>query len=187
MSARILTVKKRPFLTALKSLRISSRARQKDEAIIGFTNNHLSIELQGGRVEVPAKGHWSGRARVAARSLIPIATFPPDPDPLPIRFEDDRFYIAGWSVNATWHEANEQPLEIPDDADCIEVLALRQRYSELELEAAGVLKHVRSAEQFAKTQIAQAVTLLEPVGIQKEDIDRLIEEKISRLEIRAIK
>ena len=178
--ARSLSVEKKPFLTALKSLRIGSRARQKDEAVFRFVNGQLSTELQGTSVQVPARGQWGGQVRIIARSLIPIATFPPDPDPLPLRFEDDRFYIAGWSVNASWQDAGERPLEIPDGAGAIDVLALRRQYSESELEASGVLKDVRNTEQFVKTQIAQAAAILQSVGIDEADLNRLLQDKVAR-------
>ena len=181
MSAHHLTVEKKPFLTALKSLRISSRARQKDEAIVSFRNGRLAIELHDTVVEAPAHGTWSGRARIVARTLIPIATFPPDPDPLPLRFEGDRFYIAGWSVNATWQEAGDRPLVIPTGASCLEILALRAGHTEDELAASGVLQDVRNTEQFVKTQIAQAAVILCDIGVDESDLTELVQDKVTKL------
>ncbi|MEM7254229.1 MAG: hypothetical protein AAF493_22655 [Pseudomonadota bacterium] len=178
---RSLTVDKKPFLTALKSLRISIRARQKDEAVIGYSDGHVSIELQGQIVNVPAKGEWPGCARVIARTLIPIATFPPDPDPLPLRFENDRFYIAGWSVNASWQDVGDRPLALPDDAGCLEVLMIGRQHTDKALSEAGLLSHVRNTEQFVRTRLAQAAAVLEPIGIEEADLNRIVEEKVAEL------
>ncbi len=176
-----LAVEKRPFLNALKSLRISIRARQKDEAIISFTEGMLCIKLQDATVEVPASGTWSGSAKVVARTLIPIVTFPPDPDPLPLTFRDERFYIAGWSVNGSWHPEGVQNLTLPEDANCIDWLALRSRYSDDDLDELGLLKEVRAAEKTIKTLIGQAASVLDVVGITEADLSKLVERKVGDL------
>ncbi len=176
-----LAVDKRPFLNALKSLRISIRARQKDEAIISFADGMLCIRLQDSTVQVPATGSWSGSAKIVARTLIPIVTFPPDPDPLPLTFRDDRFYIAGWSVNGTWHPGGVQDLSLPEDAGCLDRIALRRRYSDEELEDSGLLKEVRVAEQTAKAQVTQAASVLHVLGITEADLTALVERKVEDL------
>ncbi|MFT5393671.1 MAG: hypothetical protein ACI8PT_003873 [Gammaproteobacteria bacterium] len=176
-----LEVEKKPFLRALKSLRISIRARQKDEASLSFSSGLLSIRMLESVVSIPATGTWSGTAKVVARTLIPIVTFPPDPDPLPLRFVDDRFFIAGWSVNGIWQaEGHVEAHAMPDDATCVDFAALRRRYTDIELESSGLLARVRNAEQSIKVQVAQAARLLEEVGISGEDLQELIDNKIAK-------
>jgi len=176
-----LAVEKRPFLNALKSLRISIRARQKDEAIISYSDEMLTIKLQDAMVQVPATGTWSGSAKIVARTLIPIVTFPPDPDPLPLTFRDDRFYIAGWSVNGSWHPGGVQDLSLPEDATCLDRVALRRRYSDRELEDSGLLQQVRAAEQTVKTQVTHAASVLHDLGITESDLHELVERKLDGL------
>ena len=176
-----LAVEKKPFLNALKSLRISVRARQKDEAIISFADGLLSIKMQDSVVQVPATGTWTGSAKIVARTLIPIVTFPPDPDPLPLRFHDERFFIAGWSVNGSWHADGVQELVVPENATCLELAALRRRYSEAQLEDAGLLHEVRNAEQTVKSQLALAATALVDVGVSEDDLRVLVERKLDDL------
>ena len=180
-ASRYLQVEKRPFLSALKSLRISVRARQKDEATLSFGDGNLCIGIQNSRVEVPAQGTWSGTVKVVARTLIPIVTFPPDPDPLPLRFEKGRFYIAGWSVNATWHAEGIDELSLPSDASCIDLAALRVSHGDDELERSGLLQDVRNAEQVIKTQITQAAKVLEAAGITEDDLREMVERKIEAI------
>ena len=175
-----LAVEKRPFLYALKSLRISIRARQKDEATISFANGLLSIKLLDSVVQVPATGTWTGSAKVVARTLIPLVTFPPDPDPLPLRFHDERFYIAGWSVNGTWHAACDD-LALPANANCLDVAALRRRYTEEQLGDSGLLQDVRNAERTIEVQVAQAAEALRRVGITEGDLQGLVERKLDDL------
>mgnify|MGYP005697905257 CR=1 FL=1 len=176
-----LEVEKKPFLNALKTLRISIRARQKDEAIISFADGELSIRVQDSVVTVPATGQWSGTAKIVARTLIPIVTFPPDPDPLPLRFVGERFFIAGWSVNGTWHAGELEEPPVGDDATILELVALRGQYSETELESSGLLQQVRDAELTVKEHVAQAVKVLEGIGISEEDVQAIVDEKIEAI------
>jgi len=175
-----LAVEKKPFLNALKSLRISVLARQKDEAIISFSDGVLRIRIQDEEVEVPASGSWTGSAKIVARTLIPIVTFPPDPDPLPLRFEDERFFIAGWSVNGTWHAEGVREFSVPSDATDVELAALRRRYGDEQLEEAGLLHDARNAEQSLRQQVAQAAKILSGSGISEEDLLALVERKVKR-------
>lgn len=176
-----LAVEKKPFLEALKSLRISIRARQKDEATISFENGFVHIKLLDSVVRVPATGCWTGSARVVARTLIPIVTFPPDPDPLPLRFHDERFFIAGWSVNGTWHGDEWDEFGLPENANCLDMAALRRRFTEEELDDSGLLQNVRNAEKTIRAQVAQAAKALGPVGITEGDLQGLVERKLDDL------
>ena len=176
-----LAVEKKPFLNALKSLRISVRARQKDEAILSFADGLLSIKMQDSVVHVPATGTWTGSAKIVARTLIPIVTFPPDSDPLPLRFQGERFYVAGWSVNGTWHAEGVQELVVPENANSLEIAALRRRYTDGQLEDAGLLQEVRNAEQTVKSQLALVAKALVDVGISEDDLHALVERKLDGL------
>jgi hypothetical protein len=137
--------------------------------------------MQDTVVRVPAEGNWAGTARVYARTLIPIVTFPPDPDPLPLQFRDDRFYIAGWSVNGTWRADGAEEPVLPSEPSCLDLAALRNRHSDAKLEEFGLLQDVRNAEQAIRAQVAQAVKVLEVVGITESDLAELLEQKLASL------
>lgn len=176
-----LEVEKKTFLNALKSLRISIRARQKDEATLSFDDGVLSIKVQDSTVTVPATGTWPGTAKIVARTLIPIVTFPPDPDPLPLRFQGERFFIAGWSVNGSWHAGVMEEPPVVDDASILELAALKRRYSESYLESAGLLQGVRNAELTIKDHVAQATKLMIAIGIDEHDLRELVERRIEEI------
>ncbi len=176
-----LSVEKRPFLQALKSLRISARARQKDLAVLSFQDGRLHIRLHETGVSVPALGQWPGSARVIARTLIPVVTFPPDPDPLPLRFEGDRFYIAGWSVNATWHAQGGEPIETAAEPTALDLVALRRERGDEALEASGLLEEALEAERSLAGKLSHAARILRPVGISLGDLEDLVERKLEAI------
>jgi len=186
VSSPSLTIEKKPFLAALKSLRIGINARQKDEATLGFENGELVIEIAGNRVVVPAEGEWPGAVRIVARTLIPIVTFPPDPDPLTLCFKTGRFFIAGWSVNATWlDDAGANPVKIPSVATYLDVLALKEHSHRKSDSSARDQQEVKNARQSMNILLDQAAKLLVPVGITRPDLERLAGQKLAELRAKA--
>ena len=177
--APILAVEKRAFIQALRSLRISARARQNDEALIYYNDELLCIRLLDMVVEVPAKGTWVGRVRVNARTLIPLVTFPPDPDPLPLTFSEGRFFIAGWSVNAQWQPAVSGVVEVPANPTCMDLLSLESRYTFEELVDAGLDESINSARATLRTCLGDAARALEPTGLTLKDLEELVSQKLT--------
>ena len=173
-----LAVEKRAFIRALKDLRISVRAKQNDEALIYFANGRLSIRLQDSTVEVPAAGTLEGRIRVNARTLIPLVTFPPDADPLPLSYHDERIFISRWSVNAIWEPGVDHRIGLADDASDFEILALEQRYSRAELADAGLSDTIEDAKQRRDQCVQEAASVLQSVGVTASDLQNLIADKL---------
>lgn len=175
-----LKVNRSDLARALKVLRKFIKPKQREEAVLSFENGLLSIELVGAGAKVPAEGEWPGQARIASGAVLGFARALPKDDPLPLRVDEGRFYLAGLSVPCSWQDSERKKIQLILDPPIHVILGLRMRYSDEEITQSGLMKTVQQAEERRDGLVKQASKLLEPLGVTPTDLQPLVDECVRR-------
>jgi len=166
------------FVEALRRLARTVKPRQAGQAVLRLEDGRLLIRLGGGEVAVPASGRWSGEARVNGALVLALAKHPPVKDPLTLLVEGGHPDMADLSVPCEWQEVGAAKLEIPIETPLIEILRMGLNNTNDALERSGILKPVHEAQRRCETLTAKAANTLRPLGIQPEDVKRLVDDWI---------
>lgn len=182
----VLRVDRLELLRALKNLAKLASPKQQAEAIVSLDGSAVVIELAGMTVRAGAEGTWPGQARVNARFLLGLARGLPPGDILSLTVEEGKLQIAGsstaYSAPCVWQAAGGNVIRLPVNPTLSTILALRLRHTDDEIAGSGLTETVRLAEKRCDTLVAQASTILEPLGVRPADLRQLVDECLLREE-----
>lgn len=161
---------KRVFATLSKLCKLKKDA----EMVFSFEAGVLSIALPGGKMGVAADGEWVGRVRTPSTALRAIAkTLPPD-NPMRICVYKDRLYFNMFAVPCRVDPPGDDAIMVPVNASLADILRLRHRYSDEQIERAGLTHVVENAERQKEVDITQAAQWLAGLDVSREDLCRLV-------------
>lgn len=141
----------------------------------------LTINAPGIKVKVAGTGSFRGQAYVSWDNLIGVANIPPTDDPVMIKVEAGRLIIGMTSMPCVWQESIADIIEMPDDAPLRAILELKKQYTEEQIARSGLIATLWKAEHRKYELISQAACLLEPFGIEYEDLLQFVEDALERL------
>ncbi len=174
------TVSLADFKALLKQLKLVMKSVKKGDVHLSFDGSRMNITMQGFDTSLKGQGYWPGTARVALRSLLPLAKMPPETDPVTLRFKDDRLSVQSYSMPASWQHISPQSIELPLDAKPNDILRLRFRYSDGQILSSGFMPKLEELEKEAIVKITNAARLLKQYGVTPGDIKRAYEEAMKR-------
>lgn len=176
-----LSVNRAAFAKALKLVGRAAKAVRSSAAILTFDEGLLTIDVSGNVNQIPATGDWPSEVRLPGGALERLAKALPDENPLQLKVEGERLFMARFSVNCEWRvlsrpAATPVPELIPPDADPFEILMIRLRCSDDEIDAAGATKLVAEAEGKIAATCAAAARILAGYGVTAAHLRRLCKE-----------
>ena len=174
-----LRLKRADFAKALRTLARTGQAVEDAQAILTLADGNLTIGLAGGEVTIPADGDWTGEVRLRGAILERLAKSLPDEDPLPIRVEQGRFYVARLSIPCEHRLASHaSPINelIPPDADPFDILMIRSWCSAGEIDAAGAAGLIVEAERRVEAYCRSAARFLGRYGVSAGHLRKLCED-----------
>ncbi len=168
-----LQVNRSELARALGTLGRTGRAVANAQAILTFDGGALNLDLAGGVAQIPAVGKWPKEVRLPGDALERLAKVLPDEDPLPLRIVGGRFFAARFSIACEIRDSSHPtPVRelLPPDADLFDILLVRSRCSDHEIDAAGATRLVSDAEKRLDDLCAKAAALLRMYRITATDL-----------------
>ena len=173
-----LDVDRRELSEGLRRLARHIKLAKAGEAILRFEDGRLVIRIGGGEIVATATGRWPGEARVSGAFVMAIAKHLPRSDPVPLRVEAGRFFVARASILCQWQKTGAGHVEIPIGAPLSEIVRIGMEYTDAALEQSGILERVEEARARREDLVEQAAITLQPLGVRPEDGERLVNDCI---------
>lgn len=219
-----LSVNRSEFAKALRSVGRAGKDVHSATAVLTFDQNQLAIDLSGNVTQIPASGDWPSEVRLPGEHLERLARSLPEEDPLPLKVEGERLFVARFAIPCEWRlysRAVSTPASqmIPANPDLFDLLMMAARCSKEEIDTAGAsalvsnaqlkldklctkaagflgaygvsplhlrklceehaadgTRHFRESDAKAIVQIAQAWSILAPIGVEPMEIKRLMDK-----------
>jgi hypothetical protein len=164
----------------LKQLKLVMKSVKKADVLITYDGTNLNIGTQGFDTSITGQGYWPGSAHVDLGSFLPLIKVPPQDDPVTLKYKDDRFWIQSFSLPAMWQHILPVTVDLPLDAGPKDILRLRFKYSEEDIEKAGLLPRLEELEKAVSVKITAAARMLSQYGITPVDIKRVYEDVMKK-------
>ena len=184
-----LLLDKAEFLQALAFLSKTVKRARHREALLSFDGKELQIQITHLSAAVAASGVWRGRAAVSAGQLIGLGrrlNAAKRADELQAReifvlkINERQLYLDNDVLPVLWHDGTGDLVFAPSDADVLDMLALRHKYSYEDLVRSNLLYHIEAAEIQRDRMLNRALQFLIPLGITRHELDEFVENSIRR-------
>lgn len=175
-----LQVDRDPLLAGLRLLVKQVKLAKAGEAIVSFDAEKLCVRIGGVEIKAPARGDWTGEARINGAYVAALAKLSPRSNPVCLQVKDGQVKLDGLSIPCRWQAAGKATIEIPMNASIADVLRLGIRHSDVTLERSGVLGVVTKARERRDERAAKAAELLGEFGVKFDDLMSLVDEALRR-------
>lgn len=185
MNLWTLEVGRSEFLQALRlTVAKTTKAASDSLVLLTFSDGHLTFEVVGGKVQMPAHGTWPGVAALGAHLLKRLRLALPKDDPLKIQTDGNELRIARLSLPCECREMPERapelhPDSLPPNLSLRETLKLGSQHSPGSIEAAGLAPTIAAAQKTVDDILKRAATLLQPYGVAERDLRVLLQEHVA--------
>jgi hypothetical protein len=176
-----LKVNRKELIDGLILLRKTAKPKKNMEAVFSFEKSNFVVFVNGVSIEASAEGEFPGLVRIPAAQAITLSKLLPPEDPLTIAHDEERLYIGTFSMPCTWHNVQAHPVQLPIDASLPMLLGLRLKHTDEEIFQSGYSNPLGEAEHKKKMLITKAANALEPLGVKRADVERLVDETVKRI------
>ena len=176
-----LSVKRAEFAKALRLVGRAAKEVRTATAVLTFDRDQLTIDLSGNVAQLAATGDWPSEVRIPGEHLERLAKALPEEDPLPLKVEGERLFVASFSIPCEWRLYS-RPVStparelIPANPDLFDLLMMAARCSKEEIDAAGASALVSNAQIKLDTLCTKAAGFLGTYGVSPLHLRRLSEE-----------
>ncbi|MHB8580001.1 MAG: hypothetical protein ACYDA4_09075 [Ignavibacteriaceae bacterium] len=182
------TINYHPLLDALKkiqSVQLKTKKKRQDYFLeLYFKPNKLEVSTIGISITVECKSSYYKKLIVPFLSFQQL-THNINKEWIHIEFDDGYVVYDNRKIESNLikveHPENHRKPSMSINYSKIELLSLRNRYSESELKMNNILNDLRSAESELAKNISMSVTVLNPYGITYDEIKDLINKKINAI------
>lgn len=175
-----LEVSRAALAEALLLLKKLIRKRNLPDAVISFDGQELSISLGGVVVGAKASGSWPGCVVVPGSFLMILAKAPLPSNPVLFEVRDEVLRIGTYATSCSVEAAPPADIDLPVDATLIEILEVAASHSHGDLKRAGLVKMADEASDRAQRLIEKAAKVLEPLEIDRHELQWLLERRLKR-------
>jgi hypothetical protein len=178
MATYRLEVDSDPLGRGLRSFKRLARSKRDLPTIFSYNGVDFAVSTSGITFTAPAKGQWPTPVRATLRLLAMLAQSPPHgEEPTVMSFDGERLCVADCRVPASADEAHRLPVDTLHSMRLYDLLRLRSRYSDEDLERSGLRHFVEEAEQQRDRLVAKAAAILAKAGVNEDDLRKVIDEK----------
>ncbi len=173
------------FLTVVQpefkdALRIFTRGGAlKGKALLCFEGGFLSIEAGDRTAVMRAEGEWHGQASFRPKILEALAYVPPTMNPIPISYAENHLLIGGMSIRCEWALQGQTMIRNLENPSLLDMVVLERFIPRSELKATERGKKITLAVRLLASRISRASKALEDFGVCEEELQELVNRKIS--------
>jgi hypothetical protein len=173
-----LKVNRAELISGLNLLRKTAKPKKNMEAVLSFEKGNFVVFVNGVSIEASAEGEFPGLARIPAAQAITLSKVLPPEDPLTIAHDEKELYIGTFSMPCAWSNVDPHPIQLPIDAPLPLLLGLRLKYTDQQVFQSGYSNPLGEAERKRKLLITKASNALEPLGVKRADVEKLVDEAV---------
>ena len=147
-----------------------------NDAVIEFFSDGVEISFNGISMMVNGQGNGQGRAFISLRYFSSIGEVAKSHATIHLRVNENRLYAESYSVPCRWMDIhNKRQIELPMDPPLIEILRLRYRFTDEEINASCYKKQLERAEKQKDELIKNAVAKLAVLGVTRQHLEGILE------------
>ena len=150
------------------------------DLLLDLEPGSLRLSLGGVSASVPASCPTTGRLIVSREVLETLQFLARDlkTTDFEIAITEDKLSVGRYSFRCRIVATQDRPIRLALNASLRDVLALPYRYSETEIESAGLTEKVASAVAKKDKTVSKAADLLKPFGVAEEMLQDIVEERL---------
>lgn len=168
-------------LEFLDGLRLAKKGKALGAAVLSYEKGMLKVQFSRFYFKAHAFGQWYGEARTSAPFFKGLAQRPPRGDgPLRVVYENGEMAIGTASTRCKWIAIEPPTIELVPDASMVEILTVAARHSPQQIGQSGLAELVADTEKRRDALLAKAATILEPLGIEDDDLRRCLQDVLER-------
>ncbi|HAA69837.1 MAG TPA: hypothetical protein DCE55_11910 [Planctomycetaceae bacterium] len=172
-------VERKAFLRGIKTAQRTGAIGDQSVRLT-FDVSQLRLEFSGYSFQVCAEGRWSGEIHVDAEILNILAKVPPSGDgPIAITLENEQVRIGNIVASCQWNGLEYPRINLPLDAPLQDILCLKIKYSDTDIQRSGLSKTFKDAEEQRDELLSAAARTLRPLGMGSKQLRGLLEERLS--------
>jgi hypothetical protein len=176
-----LKVNRKQLIDGLNLLRKAAKPKKTMEAVLSFEKGNFVVYVNGVSIEASAEGEFPGMIRIPAVQAITLAKVLPPEDPLTVSHDEERLFIGTFSMRCLWHNVEPHPIQLPIDPSLPILLGLRLKYTHEQIFQSGYSNPLDEAEHKRKLLITKAANALEPLGVERAEVEKLVDETVKRI------
>jgi hypothetical protein len=167
------------FKLVAKQFRREVSSKRPAKLLIAFQNGFASFEVEGqDAIAVRAEGEWHGHAHVPAFYFAAFHKAPPIEDPVIILYRDGKLHVSTLTLGCDWETVSAKVIQASEAPGVLDLLALERTVSRAEVHGTSLGKRISQAKRTATAAVTRAASSLEQFGIAREEIERLVEQRI---------
>lgn len=147
--------------------------------LMAFENGYLSFESGAVTVVMHAEGEWQGRATFSSKILCMLAAVPPNIDPIPIAYAENKILIGSMTTPCEWSLPRQKLAQEIANPSLVDLLAIGRTLTRSEVTGTEQGKKIRSAIATSNRRIKKAADQLGDLDISVDDIRALVELRIA--------
>jgi hypothetical protein len=154
------------------------------QLILGLSDDHLTLEIPGGAVSVPATGHWPGQLRVPGNVLMLLAKGEFQGDPVELTYSEHFLHLHAGHARikwpAHWEDISAPRIEIALDATDREFLQLPLDFPLSHIISSGLEKNVAATEKRFQAAVSKTHVILDKYGVGRGDLEASLRALVTR-------
>jgi hypothetical protein len=168
------------FREGLSRLAKTTKPAERGEAVLSSEGGDLIIRFGGAAVSATMTGQWESVALLSSGFLVDLTPMLPGTGTIEVRAEGKYVRFAGVRTPCRW-VVDLSDINLGLNPSTLQLLALAERKTRREIDAAGIAALVRRAEQRRDEAITAAGTALKDLGIQAEHVRQLVQREVLRI------
>lgn len=176
-----LSVSRKDLLETLRLIK-KTKGIGLQPVIVTFDGRQLCFDFGAGRFRTPAIGTWQGQVTFRSELLKRFAQASPKyGDTVPVTYDGESLRIGDWFVRCEWSHLAAPRITLPLGVSQMEILFLRKLHTLDDIERSGLEPTLAEAEGRVQELVEKAAAILAPLQIDKAEVMRLVDERVSEL------
>lgn len=176
-----LSVNRKHIRDALRQIK-KVKGLTSQSAIFTFKQHNLHIDLGSCSFTADAEGIWRGQVRVPIEFIQGLAKEPPTGDgPIAVSCDGEFLHVDAHRTKCRWDRLCYPRITLPLGTSLVEILSLPKRFSKEDIRRADLEETVAEAESQAMRLIEKATKTLLPLRFTSDDLERVLEEKVTAI------
>jgi hypothetical protein len=172
-------------IAAKRLVRATTPKRLKAaQLVLSLSDDHLTLEVPGGSVAVPATGHWPGHLRVPGIILMLLAKGEPPGDPVELTYSEHFLHVHAGPARikwpAHWEDISAPRIEMALDAKDQEFLQLPLDFPMSHIVSSGLEKSVAAAEKRFQAAVSKTLLVLDKYAVDRAAVESSLRSLVTR-------
>ena len=174
MAINKIIVSRKDLVGAFRFLSVASSGKYPPDIIISTIPGFLVLKMSSSETKLPCFGQFDKRGRLPGIWISKLKKLFPDSEEIVLTKEEDFLTIFPLRISCLWEDLTEKTISLPINASLVHYLGLESRYSDLEIEKAGLKAKYEASKKQKEEIMKKAYKNLIPLGITMDDLTNFV-------------